>query len=123
MSLHAGEAIRPPQSSVDGMEYRLTTPEGASNPLFIGFAIDKIVLEHEPNDAREAAQRLNIPCEVSGTFMPTGDKDFFAFSATKGQRVVVEVYGKRHSGLVDPILSGYDSRGNRLTTGDDDERL
>ena len=30
-SLHAGEAIRPPQTAVDGMEYRLSTPEGASN--------------------------------------------------------------------------------------------
>jgi hypothetical protein len=121
-SLHAGEAIRPPQTAVDGMEYRLTTPEGASNPLFIGFAADPIVLEHEPNDTRESAQRLSIPCEVSGTFTPTGDKDFFAFSASKGQKIVVEVFGERQSGLVDPILTGYDSRGNRLTTGDDDGR-
>ena len=121
-SLHSGEAIRPPQSSVDGMEYRLTTPEGASNPLFIGFAVDPIVLEHEPNDTREAAQRLSVPCEVSGTFTPTGDKDFFAFSMIKGEKIVVEIFGERHSGLVDPILSGYDSRGNRITTGDDDGR-
>ena len=64
--------VRPPQTAVDGMEYRLTTPEGASNPLFIGFATDPIVLEHEPNDSRESAQRLSVPCEVSGTFTPTG---------------------------------------------------
>ena len=87
--------------------------------MFIGFTTDPIVLEHEPNDTRESAQRLSVPCEVSGTFTPTGDKDFFAFSATKGQKVVVEVFGERQSGLVDPILTGYDIRGNRLTTGDD----
>ena len=80
------------------------------------------MLEHEPNDSREAAQRLKIPCEVSGTFTPAGDKDVFAFSAIKGEKVVVEVFGERQSGLVDPVLSGYDSKGNRITTGDDDGR-
>jgi hypothetical protein len=119
-SLHAGEAIRPPQASLDGMDYRLATPEGQhSNPLFIAFTHDVVALEHEPNDRLETAQRLSVPCEVSGTFSPVGDKDYFAFTATKGQRLVVEVYGERQSGLVDPILAGFDAKGNRLTTGDD----
>jgi hypothetical protein len=121
-SLHSGEAIRPPQSSLDGMDYRLTTPEGASNPIFIGFTNDPIVLEQEPNNDQASAQRLSVPCEVSGTFSPAGDKDYFAFSAKKGDKLVIEIYGERHSGLVDPTLTGFDSNGKRLQTGDDSGR-
>ena len=35
-SLRGGEAVRPPQSSLDGMDYRLNTADGSSNPIFLG---------------------------------------------------------------------------------------
>jgi len=118
-SLRGGEAIRPPQTSVDGMDYRLETPEGTSNPIFIGFTTDPIVLEQEPNDKLETAQPLTAPCEVSGSFTPAGDKDFYRFTAKRGERLIVEVFGERHSGLVDPILLGYDKQGKRIQAQDD----
>jgi hypothetical protein len=119
MSLHGGEAVRPPQTSLDGMDYRLTTPEGSSNPLFLGFTTDPIILEQEPNNDLKTAQRVPIPCEVTGTFSPTGDVDYYAFSAKKGEKVVVEIYGERHSGTIDPFLAGYDSAGKRIFSADD----
>ncbi|HEY5315968.1 MAG TPA: PPC domain-containing protein, partial [Pirellulales bacterium] len=121
-SLHAAEAVRPPQTSIDGSEYRLVTEDGASNSLFVAFTRDPIVLEHELNDSLAQAQPLAVPCDVSGSFSPEGDKDFYAFQAAKGQKVVVEVFGERQSGLVDPILSGFDAHGKRLTTADDNGR-
>jgi hypothetical protein len=118
-SLHGGEAVRPPQTALDGMEYRLTTPEGTSNPLFIGFTKDPIVLEREPNSDLTSAQPLKVPCEISGMFSPVGDLDFFSFAAIKGERVIAEVYGERQSGLIDPMLVGLDSKGKRLMASDD----
>lgn len=121
-SLRAGEAVRPPQSSLDGMDYRLTTPEGSSNPIFIGFTTDPIILEQEPNNDLKSAQRVPVPCEVSGSFSPVGDVDFYAFTAKKNEKIVVEVYGERQSGLVDPILTGFDKAGKRLISSDDGGR-
>ncbi len=118
-SLRGGEAIRPSQSWLDGMAYRLTTPEGSSNPIFLGFSDDPAEVEREPNDRRDSAQEIPFPSEVTGTFAPSGDVDFFRFRAPKGEKVVVEVYGERQSGMVDPYLAGYDQTGKRVFAADD----
>jgi hypothetical protein len=121
-SLRSGEAIRPPQAALDGMDYRLTTPVGSSNPLFLGFTRDPIIIEQEPNNERKQAQRVPVPCEVTGTFSPVGDLDYYAFTAKKGEKIVVEVYGERQSGMVDPFLTGFDAAGKRLISSDDTGR-
>lgn len=121
-SLHGGEAVRPAMAALDGIDYRLQTPDGSSNPLFLGFTTDPVIAENEPNDAIKMAQKLTVPSEVSGTFAPAGDKDFFAFAARKGEPVVIEVFGQRHSGLIDPVLTGYDPSGKRIQNGDDGGR-
>ncbi len=118
-SLRGGEAVRPPSVLLDGMDYRLITPEGNSNPLFLGFTSDPVLVEQEPNNDRGSAQRVPVPCEVTGTLAPAGDQDFYTFSARKGERIIVEVYGERHSGLVDPFLIGLDPSGKRIFTQDD----
>ncbi len=118
-SLRGGEAIRPSQSWLDGMGYRLTTPEGSSNPIFFGFSDEPAVVEREPNDRKESAQEVPFPCEITGTFAPSGDIDFFRFHAQKDEKVVVEVYGERQSGMVDPYLAGYDHTGKRVFAADD----
>ncbi len=60
-SLRDGEAIRPPRAALDGIDYRLTTPDGSSNPIFLAFTNDPIVLEQEPNNDLKTAQRLRDP--------------------------------------------------------------
>jgi hypothetical protein len=122
LSIRAGEAVRPPQALVDGREYRLHTDRGMSNPLFVGYASEPIVVEQEPNNTRETAQRVPVPCEVSGTFAPAGDLDYYVFSAKKNDRVVVEILGERQSKLVDPMLTGFDAQGKRMTATDDGNR-
>jgi hypothetical protein len=63
-----------------------------------------------------------VPCEVTGTFGAVGDQDFYAFHAKKGEKVVVEVYGERQSGLIDPFLAGFDPAGKRVFSLDDSGR-
>ncbi len=118
-SLRGGEAVRPPQATLDGMTYRLTTPEGSSNPIFLGFAADPVVVEREPNARANEAQEIPFPCEVSGTFDPPGDVDFYAFRVIKGEKVIVETIGERQSNLVDPFLAGFDASGKRVFSADD----
>jgi Bacterial pre-peptidase C-terminal domain len=121
-SLHGGEAVRPAQTALDGMAFRLTTAGGSSNPIFLGFTADPILLEKEPNNDMKSAQRVPVPCDVTGMFAPVGDRDFYAFTAKKGEKIVVETFGERQSGVVDPILVGYDAAGKKLITVDDSGR-
>jgi hypothetical protein len=120
--LRLGEAVRPPRSWLDGMAYRLSTPTGSSNPVFLALADGPVVPEREPNNDRATAQALAVPCEVSGTFDAPGDVDWYSFRARKGERLVIEVFGERQSGLPDPFLVVRDAAGRRLLAADDDGR-
>lgn len=118
LDLRTGEAIRPNQSSLDGMAYRLTTPEGSSNPIFLAFTDNPILVETEPNNDRAAAQQLPLPCDLTGSFAPTGDKDCYTFLAKKGEKLFIEIFGERQSGLIDPLVTGFDAKDKRIFTGD-----
>ena len=72
LGLRGGEALRPAQAALDGFDFRLTSADGSSNPIFIGVTTDPIVLEQEPNNDRETAQRLTVPCDVTGTLRHDG---------------------------------------------------
>jgi hypothetical protein len=118
-SLATGEPIRPPQSTLDGMAYRLNTPEGSSNPVFLAFTEAPVLVEREPNNDRKSAQEVTVPCDITGSFAPAGDADWYSFRARKGEKIVVETYGDRQSGQIDPFFSAYDPAGKRLFSGDD----
>ncbi|MHC5544211.1 PPC domain-containing protein, partial [Singulisphaera rosea] len=118
-TLRGGQSIRPPQSTLDGFVYRLKTSSGSSNPIFLGVTELPVAIEREPNGDRAKAQTLEVPSEVSGTFAPVGDSDFYTFRTIKGQEVVFEVFGERQSGLIDPFLAGYDPSGRRIFSADD----
>ena len=61
--------------------------------------------------------------DITGTFAPAGDLDFYAFSAKKGEKFVIETIGDRQwGGLVDPFLVGYNSLGKKLISVDDSGR-
>jgi hypothetical protein len=122
LSLRDSEAIRPARVQLDGFDYRLLTPKGSSNSIFLAFTNDPILVEQEPNNDLKTAQRLPIPCDVTGTFAPVNDVDYYAFTAKKGEKIVVEIYGERQSGQVDPFMAGFDAAGKRIFSLDDASR-
>ncbi|MBI3466364.1 MAG: hypothetical protein HY000_25410 [Planctomycetes bacterium] len=100
--LRYGELVRPPETVLDGFEYRLQTPAGASNAVLIGYATAPIVMEQEPNDSPAAAQRLNIPCEYAGQFSAAHDQDWITFEAKKKEVYWIEVFSQRLGAATDP---------------------
>src|SRR5262249_31309885 len=64
---------------------RLATPDGWTNPTT--FLVSKLpqVLEQEPNDTPEQANRVVIPCGINGKIGQKRDLDHFVFAATKGK--------------------------------------
>ncbi len=87
--------IEPKQGGADGFEYRLKGPNGVSNPVLLGFAQDKVVLEKEPNDKPEQAMELTTPCEVAGRIDKRNDRDWYAFNAKKGETLVIDLWADR----------------------------
>jgi hypothetical protein len=82
------------------------------------------VLEQEPNDTPEQAQRITIPCGVSGRIGVRRDLDHFAFRATKGKAVRFEVKARRFGtplrSALDSVLDVMTPKGQVLASNDDD---
>jgi hypothetical protein len=83
------------QAVVNGIEYRLSSPDGVSNPVLVSLATAPVVLEQEPNHNPAQAQKISLPCEVVGQFFPANKPDWFVFEAKKGDAYWVEVFSQR----------------------------
>ncbi len=85
----------PAAVTLDGTEYRLKSPQGVSNPAFIGFASGVVTVESSLNNRPEQAQKVSVPGELAGQFFPRGDADWFSFDAKKGDVYWIEVISQR----------------------------
>ena len=102
--LELGTIVEPDESGMDGIAYRLTTPEGLSNAIPLGFASAPLIVETEPNDEPAEAQAVTPPCEYVGQFYPLHDHDWVTFEATKGEPLWIEVFSQRFGLPTDPYV-------------------
>ncbi len=81
------------------------------------------VIEQEPNDTPDQAQRVAIPCGVNGRIGARHDLDHFVFKATKGKAVRFEVKARRFGtplrSALDSVLDVMTPKGQVLATNDD----
>ncbi len=103
-NLDIGSIVEPDESGVDGYAYRLTTPNGLTNSVLIGYATAPVVVEHEPNDDPAHPQAVTLPCEYVGQFHPQTDRDWITFDAKKGEALWMEVFSQRLGLPTDPYL-------------------
>jgi hypothetical protein len=75
-----------------------------SNPVFVARAAGRVVLEHEPNNDDAHAQKVEPPCDISGTFAPQGDVDVFRFRGRKADVWWIEAFAERIGSPADPAL-------------------
>lgn len=101
--------LEPSASGLDGFVYRYLTKtdrgeQRVSNPAFIGFSNEQIILETEPNDTPNVANRITVPSEFAGQFYPQGDKDWISFQAEKGDVYWIEVISQRLGVPTNPFV-------------------
>ncbi len=96
----------------------LTLP-GAGNRLPVPVSQHPEVVEIEPNDAAEQATPVMQPVVVNGRLNKPGDVDTYAFTATKGERFVIEGASASLGFPGDPTLSILDATGKVLVELDD----
>jgi hypothetical protein len=81
------------------------------------------VLEQEPNDTPEQAQRIVLPCGVNGRIGAKRDLDHFIFRATKGKAIRFEVKARRFGtplrSSLDSVLDVMTPTGQVLASNDD----
>lgn len=60
--------------------------------------------EVEPNNDHSTAQKISLPCDISGQFFPAADVDVFEFEAKKGEIWWIEVASERLGLPTDPAV-------------------
>jgi hypothetical protein len=96
--------VPPLLSNSDGFEYRVRNEAGVSNAVLIGFAKAQVVLDNEANDTPETAQEIPLPCEVCGRIERIGDRDWYSFTAKKGEVYILDLFGERIGAASDYFL-------------------
>jgi len=69
-----------------------------------GLAPQAALAEVEPNGAGPQAQKITLPCDISGSFATAADVDMFEFDAKKGEEWWVEVASERLGLPTDPTI-------------------
>ena len=97
----SAESVPTPRASlVDRIDFRLP----GSNAVPVAVSQSAPILEVEPNDTPATAQKIAVPCEISGQFYPRRDADWFQFDAKKGDAFLMEVVSHRLGLECDPLL-------------------
>lgn len=66
------------------------------------------------NDSADKAQVLNSDVTVNGAIETGGDQDFYQFTASRDERVVIECWAERIDSPLRAVLEVYDESGKRL---------
>jgi hypothetical protein len=79
------------------------------------------IAESEPNNDLATATEITLDVVINGVLDPTGDQDYFAFTASAGQILSIDVDAQS---LVDPsgadtLLTVFDSNGGVIAENDD----
>ncbi len=69
-----------------------------------GLSASSIMPELEPNNLHAPAQKISLPCDITGNFYPAADVDTFEFKATKGDVWWLEVASERLGRPTDPSV-------------------
>ncbi len=115
-SLRFSELVRPPTSRLDGMEVRITGETGISNARLLVFSDLPEQVETEPNNTIPEANRVTVPCAVTGQFSAPKDVDHYVFSAKKDEKFVIEVASERINSPADPDMEISESDGKIINS-------
>lgn len=95
-------------------------PDGDSKPhvILVGSEFS-LTADKEANDGFRQAQPVQVSQAIDGVIHDKRNVDVFAFEVADEQRVLIEVYARRHGSALDSLLTLFDERGNILAVNDD----
>jgi len=69
-----------------------------------GLVAGSLLSEIEPNNLQAQAQKISLPCDISGSFFPAADVDTFEFDGVNGETWWVEIASERLGRPTDPSM-------------------
>lgn len=97
-------------------EVRIATKRGLSTAAW--FEVGSLTEVVGASGKREEAQPIKLPCVANGSFMESGERHFFKFTAKKGERLVFNLKAFRYHEATqlffNPNLRLYDSSGKEI---------
>jgi len=115
-----------PDAELGVREFRLASTLGISTLGQILVTDEPVVVESGDNSIPDKAQKVSVPCVISGRLEAVEDVDCFRFHAKAGQTLTFEVYCARIEDKIhdlqkhaDPMLTLLDTEGRELTASDD----
>ena len=87
--------VAPAMAALDGFEYRVRNDAGWSNPFLISLARAPVVLDNGNNETPDTAQEIALPCEIAGHVEKPRDRDWYTFTAKKGEVYHIEILSDR----------------------------
>lgn len=107
-----------PDAAPGMREVRVVTDGGGSTAYLFEVGTLPEITATEPNSKRDEAQKVTLPVIINGTMASSGERDFFAFEAKKGQRLTFNLKGFRlneqSQAFFNPALYLYDASGRTL---------
>ncbi len=106
----SGLRLAPSQTASDCFAFRLP---GSHAPVAISLTDVPVELEVAQASSPQSPQEVSIPVEVSGQLVAGDEKDWFAFSAKRGEVLWLEGFGERISSPVDLDITVLDEAGEK----------
>lgn len=114
--------VEPVSALLDGFTYALKGPGGASNPVVVYLAREKLTVSAKSAATPEAAPVVPVPGEVAGFLANRGQRDWVAFTGKKGQKLVFDLAAERLGSDGDFFFSIRDGKDpKRDLTGQQDD--
>lgn len=95
-------------------DVRLITPAGVSNPRAFVVGDQQELVEAEPNNDVEQAQKVELGCAIHGTIGNPTDVDYYSFTGKKGERVLAYCQSSSIDSKLQPNLQLFSSDGRLL---------
>ncbi len=112
-------AVELPRIDAPAYTYRFRIGEQRSNQVTFQVSDVPETLEHEPNDTVSNAGSLALPGVANGRVDRGKDVDVWAFAATAGSVVRLEIFGHRLGTKLDALLRLTNAAGEEVAAADD----
>jgi hypothetical protein len=114
-----GVRVRVQPDAAPGMrELRVVTGQGASTAYTFEVGTVPEVMAAPGNDKATAAQKVALPVVVNGALTKSGERQYFAFDAKKGQRLSLSLrafrLNEQCAAYFNPVLYLYDAQGRTV---------
>jgi len=104
--------LQPAQAVLAGASFPYSFP-GSHAPVVIGVTDVPVFLDRPDNHSAATAQDIVVPSEVSGQLIADDERDWYVFTARRGEVLFLEAYGQRIASPVDLQIGVLDASGQR----------